>query len=124
MKTNKTIISFGECLFDGISGVYVPGGAPLNFAFACQQISDCDVAMISEVSRMGCPDVEVVDTVGCGDSFCAAFVSALAAGFSLQATHHLASEVSSFVATQRGGQPLIPERYHVASLGKMDMLNL
>lgn len=300
MKTNKTIISFGECLFDGISGVCVPGGAPLNFALACQQISDCDVAMISavgqdklgkqlddlvstrgvqnlvsqvdaptgiveifernsttqydivrnvaydripvttaaeqavkncdyfvfgtlasrqasgttrqtlqhligllpamakcvfdinlrptfdfedssfvtwclertdilkineseiekiskkyaltgdmgsrcrqlirrfglsilvltlgnegsmiitadEVSRMGCPDVEVVDTVGCGDSFCAAFVSAFAAGFSLQAAHHLASEVSSFVATQRGGQPLIPERYQVASFGK------
>ena len=55
------------------------------------------------------PIVEVVDTVGAGDSFTAAFVASLLQGFSITDAHQTAVEVSAFVCTQQGAMPKLPE---------------
>ena len=53
--------------------------------------------------------VAVADTVGAGDSFTAAFTSAVLAGKPVQEAHKLAVEVSAFVCTQSGAMPELPE---------------
>lgn len=64
----------------------------------------------TETSFMPTPVVEVVDTVGAGDSFTAAFVSSLLKGKSIQEAHQIAVNVSAFVCTQHGAMPVVPER--------------
>lgn len=54
------------------------------------------------------PKVEVVDTVGAGDSFTAAFCSAMLKGRSIEIAHKLAVDVSAFVCTQKGAMPELP----------------
>jgi len=53
--------------------------------------------------------VEVVDTVGAGDSFTAAFLAAHLCGMPLSNAHALAVEVSAYVCTRSGAMPEIPE---------------
>ena len=60
-------------------------------------------------SWMDTPKVEVVDTVGAGDSFTGAFVASLLAGKSIRDAHNLAVEVSAYVCTQAGAMPVLPE---------------
>lgn len=54
------------------------------------------------------PVVHVVDTVGAGDSFTAAFISSLLNEKSIEEAHSLAVEVSAYVCTQHGAMPVIP----------------
>ena len=54
--------------------------------------------------------VDVADTVGAGDSFTAAFVSAILKGLPVAEAHRLAAEVSAYVCTQAGAMPVLPER--------------
>ena len=61
------------------------------------------------VSFQETPRVAVADTVGAGDSFTAAFTSAVLAGKPVQEAHKLAVEVSAFVCTQSGAMPKLPE---------------
>lgn len=61
------------------------------------------------VSFQETPRVVVADTVGAGDSFTAAFTSAVLAGKPVQEAHKLAVEVSAFVCTQSGAMPELPE---------------
>lgn len=51
------------------------------------------------------PDVAVVDTVGAGDAFTAAFVAAIIGGATVEKAHRHAVEVSAYVCTQRGATP-------------------
>ena len=51
------------------------------------------------------PKVEVVDTVGAGDSFTGAFVVSLLSGKTICEAHQKAVEVSAFVCTQAGAMP-------------------
>ena len=51
------------------------------------------------------PKVDVVDTVGAGDSFTGALVASLLRGKSIREAHHTAVEVSAFVCTQAGAMP-------------------
>lgn len=62
-----------------------------------------------EVSFVETPSVEVADTVGAGDSFTAAFVSAVLKGKSVSEAHKLAVDTSAYVCTQNGAMPLLPE---------------
>ena len=54
------------------------------------------------------PKVEVADTVGAGDSFTAAFVSAVLKGMPVEDAHRLAVRTSAYVCTQNGAMPMLP----------------
>ncbi|WP_162996656.1 carbohydrate kinase family protein [Mucilaginibacter celer] len=55
----------------------------------------------------GCP-VKVADTVGAGDAFLATFVSGLLSGRPMQQVVDKACSVGSYVASQRGANPVYP----------------
>ncbi len=57
------------------------------------------------------PLVDVVDTVGAGDSFTGAFVASILKGKSIPEAHQKAVEVSAFVCTQKGAMPKLPEHF-------------
>lgn len=61
-----------------------------------------------DVSFVKTPKVDVVDTVGAGDSFTAAFVSSLLEGSSVRQAHERAVRVSAYVCTQAGAMPVLP----------------
>lgn len=61
-----------------------------------------------ESSYRDTPRVEVVDTVGAGDSFTGSFCAALLYGKSLPEAHALAVDVAAYVCTQAGGMPPLP----------------
>lgn len=60
------------------------------------------------VSFIETPRIQVADTVGAGDSFTAAFVSAILKGKSADEAHRLAVDTSAFVCTQQGAMPVLP----------------
>ncbi len=62
----------------------------------------------SEISFMPTPVVNVVDTVGAGDSFTAAFVASLLNGKPISIAHANAVEVSAYVCTRKGAMPELP----------------
>lgn len=62
-----------------------------------------------EISFVETPVVDVIDTVGAGDSFTATFVAAIIKGHSIREAHKLAVEVSAYVCTQNGAMPILPE---------------
>lgn len=55
------------------------------------------------------PQVEIMDTVGAGDSFTASFISAILNGSATAEAHKLAVNVSAYVCTQNGAMPRLPE---------------
>jgi fructokinase len=58
-----------------------------------------------EISFKPTPKVKVIDTVGAGDSFTAAFTVAYLNGNSINEAHESAVKVSAFVCQQQGGMP-------------------
>lgn len=54
------------------------------------------------------PKVEVVDTVGAGDAFAAAFIAGLLKGMTLAEAHRLAVNISAYVCTKPGAMPQMP----------------
>jgi fructokinase len=65
----------------------------------------------NEVSWLNTPKVKVADTVGAGDAFTGAFVSAMLHGKTLLEAHQLAVEVSAYVCTQHGAMPALHSEY-------------
>lgn len=63
------------------------------------------------VSFKSTPKVEVVDTVGAGDSFTAAFVASILKEKNVAEAHELAVQVSAYVCTQKGAMPVLPSEY-------------
>ena len=61
-----------------------------------------------DVSFLETPRVKVVDTVGAGDSFTAAFCTLLLKGESIGEAHRRAVDVSAYVCTQAGAMPVLP----------------
>ncbi len=51
------------------------------------------------------PSIKVVDTVGAGDAFTAAFISGILRGLPLKEVHKRANEISAWVCTQEGATP-------------------
>lgn len=64
-----------------------------------------DVITCDDVHTVVPTDIEVVDTVGAGDAFTAAFVVSYLRGDSIEDAHRLAGEVSSYVCTKSGAMP-------------------
>ena len=60
------------------------------------------------VSFQETPKVDVVDTVGAGDSFTGAFCSGILKGMSVPEAHKMAVDVSAYVCTQSGAMPVLP----------------
>ena len=60
------------------------------------------------VSFQETPRVDVVDTVGAGDSFTGAFCAAILKGMPVPEAHKLAVEISAYVCTQSGAMPVLP----------------
>ena len=60
------------------------------------------------VSFQETPRVEVVDTVGAGDSFTGAFCAGILKGMSVPDAHKMAVDVSAYVCTQSGAMPVLP----------------
>ncbi len=58
-----------------------------------------------EISCVDTPAVEVVDTVGAGDSFSGTFIVSLLRGDDFREAHRKAVEVSAWVCTQSGAMP-------------------
>lgn len=67
------------------------------------------VFLEGERSFLAAPKERVIDTVGAGDSFTAAFFAGLTKGLSLRRAHALAVQVSAYVCTRQGGMPDFPE---------------
>ncbi len=61
------------------------------------------------ISFVDTPKVDVVDTVGAGDSFTATFVSCILKGKDIATAHKLAVQVSAYVCTQHGAMPTLPD---------------
>lgn len=61
------------------------------------------------VSFQETPLVDVVDTVGAGDSFTGTFCASILSGMSVKDAHALAVKVSAFVCTQSGAMSVLPE---------------
>ena len=59
----------------------------------------------TEKSYLPTPKVDVVDTVGAGDSFSGAFVYSILTGKSLVQAHKAAVDVAAFVSTKSGAWP-------------------
>jgi len=55
----------------------------------------------------------VVNAVGAGDAFSAAFAGHLLTGADLQTCADRANEVGAFVVTQEGATPVLPEDFRV-----------
>lgn len=67
------------------------------------------VFSVDDESYQRTPKVEVVDTVGAGDSFTATFVAQILLGKSMTEAHRKAVEVSAFICTQTGAMPVLPD---------------
>ena len=61
------------------------------------------------VSFQETPRVDVVDTVGAGDSFTGTFCASILNGMPVAEAHKLAVQVSAYVCTQSGAMPVIPK---------------
>lgn len=67
------------------------------------------IAKDGESSTLDTPRVDVVDTVGAGDSFSGTFTAKILSGSSLQEAHRAAVNTAAFVCTQNGAWPEYPE---------------
>ncbi len=76
----------------------------------------CLVATSTEMIDVPGFTVPVVDTVGAGDSFAAAFIAGILRGGSLRASATLANAMGALVATQRGAGTRIPPRESLLDL--------
>ena len=62
-----------------------------------------------EVSTIPTPKVQVVDTVGAGESISGAFISSILTGKPLREAHEKAVTVAAYVCTQSGAWPAYPK---------------
>ena len=59
----------------------------------------------TNVSQLETPKINVIDTIGAGDSFTATMAMEFVKGKSLDKVHQRAIEVSSFVCQSNGAMP-------------------
>lgn len=90
---------FAKFLLDsGLRMVVVTRGGDGSALYTAEQVSELD------------PEpVDVVDTVGAGDSFTAAVLMGVLRGDPLREIHRKAAAVASYVCTQNGATPDVPD---------------
>jgi ribokinase len=66
--------------------------------------------------RVPALNVDVVDTVGAGDAFCAALAVSLAEGAELRTAVHFANAAGALACTKHGAEPSMPARSEVEAL--------
>jgi fructokinase len=78
-----------------------------------KNINDNNNKDTNEARWSDCPSrpVNVVDTVGAGDSFTAALVLGLLQKMDLDEVNTLANEVARYVCSQAGATPALPEEF-------------
>jgi len=59
--------------------------------------------------------IRVADTIGAGDSFTATLICGLLRGLPLEQVHQHAMDVASYVCTQYGAMPELPENLKFSS---------
>ena len=77
----------------------------LRFVILTKGGDGSEVVTAGELFMEKCPEVKIVDTVGAGDAFTAAFVNALLRGDSLAECHAVASRIAAFVCSRSGAMP-------------------
>ena len=82
----------------GLRGVVLTCGTEGSYVFTPDEVSFLDT-----------PQVEVMDTVGAGDSFTASFCAAILKGKTIFEAHRLAVDVSAFVCSRQGAMPELPD---------------
>ena len=81
----------------------------LDMLILTKGINGSFIFTCNEVSFLPTPKVQVVDTVGAGDAFTAAFVASHLYGNPVSESHRFAVDVSAYVCTQQGAMPELPE---------------
>ena len=115
LKLNEDELPVVASLF-GLSGDVPAVIASLIGQFGLREIIFTEGAVQSSVydasglvSRIPTPKVEVIDTVGAGDSFTAAYIIGRLNGLSVRDAHSKAVEVSAWTCTQAGAINPLPE---------------
>lgn len=83
----------------------------LNFVILTLGAQGSIVMSETDYSAKSIQKAEVVDTVGAGDSFSAAFITALNQGANFSTAHQFSNSFSSFICTQKGAFNEIPETF-------------
>ncbi len=83
----------------------------LNFIILTLGAAGSIVMSETDYSAQSIQKVEVVDTVGAGDSFSAGFLAALNRGANFSAAHQFANQLSHYICTQKGAFVEIPARF-------------
>ena len=115
LKLNEDELPVVASLF-GISGDTASVIASLIEKFGLREIIFTEGAVQSSVydasglvSLIPTPKVEVIDTVGAGDSFTAAYIMGRLSGLSVRDAHSKAVAVSAWTCTQSGAINPLPE---------------
>lgn len=83
----------------------------LNFIILTLGANGSIVMSETDYSAKSVQKVDIIDTVGAGDSFSAAFITALNQGANFATAHQFANHFSSFICTQKGAFNEIPESF-------------
>ena len=101
--TVARLFSFGEDATEACRALIARYG--LRLVILTKGPEGSEVITAQEVIPQGTDDVEIVDTVGAGDSFTAAFVVSYLRGDTLAEAQRLASETASYVCSRKGAMP-------------------
>lgn len=77
-----------------------------QFIYTCGEHGS-DIYYCGEHSFVPTPKVNVVDTVGAGDSFTATFIGLTVQGVNFKLAHEAAAKVAAYVCTQAGAMPIL-----------------
>ena len=92
-------------LFDVDGATALLRAFPLTTVVETSGAAGCRVTTRRECLSIPAPKVEVVDPVGAGDAFCAAFVAALLQGRSIGVAARAACRLGALVVSQTGAMP-------------------
>lgn len=84
----------------------------LNFIILTLGSEGSIIMSETDYSAQSIQKVEIVNTVGAGDSFSAAFLTALNRGASFSVAHQFANQFSSYICTQKGAFVPIQESFN------------